>query len=178
MNCSHNTAIVLTMRIVSHFLEKVKDEIHVITGLEPPACPNCGQIMEPHGRCRRYVRMPGGIRHTLSLRVFHCSKCRHYHRELPDFMTPRKHLCTEVIAAIYDNLDNYDVDNSTITRIRHWVKQFMKFGAATVNRLKLEHPTLVTKYNANHAFDTLKYFVKVVTNANEWKFISSPVMSG
>lgn len=93
-------------------------------------------------------------------------------------MTPRKHLCTEVIAAIYDDLDNYDVDNSTITRIRHWVEQFMKFGAATVNRLKLEHPTLVTKYNANHAFDTLKYFVKVVTNANEWKFISSPVMSG
>ena len=93
-------------------------------------------------------------------------------------MTPRKHLCTEVIAAIYDNLDNYDVDNSTITRIRRWVKQFMKFGTATVNRLKLEHPTLVTKYNANHAFDTLKYFVKVVTNANEWKFISSPVMSG
>ena len=111
MNCSHNTAIVLTMRIVSHFLEKVKDGIHIITGLEPPACPDCGQIMEPHGRCRRYVRMPGGIRHTLSLRVFHCSKCRHYHRELPDFITPRKHLCTEVIAAIYDNLDNYDVDN-------------------------------------------------------------------
>ena len=54
----------------------------------------------------------------------------------------------------------------------------MKFGAATVNRLKLEHPTLVTKYNANDAFDTLKYFVKVVANANEWKFISSPVMSG
>lgn len=93
-------------------------------------------------------------------------------------MTPRKHLCTKVIAAIYDNLDNYDVDNSTITRIRHWVKQFMKFGAATVNRLKLEHPTLVTKYDATRTFETLKYFVKVVTNANEWKFISSPVMSG
>ena len=83
-----------------------------------------------------------------------------------------------MIAAIYDNLDNYDVDNSTITRIRRWVKQFMKFGTATVNRLKLEHPTLVTKYDATRTFDTLKYFVKVVTNANEWKFISSPVMSG
>ena len=40
---------------------------------------------------------------------------------------------------------------------------------ATVRRLKLEYPMLVTNYDVNSTFDTLKFFVRAVANADEWK---------
>lgn len=168
----------LTMIIVSHFLEKVKDGIHFITGKEMAFCPDCGQLMDQHSRCRRYVRRPSGQRDELSLRVFHCSQCHRYHRELPDFIMPYKHLCMEIIAAIYDVLENYAVEVSTIERIRLWVKEFIKFGSAMVGRSESECPTIVTKYDANSTLDTLRYFAKVTANAGKWKLTSSHSLSG
>lgn len=111
----------------------------------------------------------------LSLRVFFCPECRRYHRELPDFITPYKQLSTEMIADIYDNHDDYDVDDSTIIRIRHWVTALLLFGAATVRRLKLEHPSLTIKENFDSTILALKYFVRLIVNSNEWKFMSLPV---
>lgn len=163
------------MKSISRFLEKVKDGIHVITGLEVPVCPICGKPMKSHGRCQRYLRTSDGDRITLSLRVFFCPECGHYHRELPDFIMPYKQLSTEMIADIYDNHDDYDVDDSTIIRIRHWVTALLLFGAATVRRLKLEHPLLTIKENFESTFLALKYFVRLIVNSNEWKFISLPV---
>ena len=167
----HNPAIVPNMFIVSHFIAKVKDGIRYITGKEAALCPECGQLMDMHGRCRRYVRQKSGQREELSIRVFHCLNCRRYHRELPSFIVPFKHLCVEIFAAIYDALNDY-VDDHTAARICRWVKRFLVFGAAAVSRLKLEYPTLVTNYDAFSTLEKLKYFVRVVVNVGEWKLTS------
>lgn len=169
MTRTHDTAIVPNMIIVSHFLEYVKDGIHYITGTETVLCPDCGQIMNPHCRCRRYIRRLNGMRDKLSVRVLFCALCHRYHRELPDFVTPFKHLCTEAIAAIHDAVGDYCVDDHSAARIRRWVERLLKFGSATVRRLKLEYPMLVTNYDVNSTFDTLRYFVRAVANADEWK---------
>ena len=170
----------LTMIIVSHFLDYVKDGIRYITGDDKVFCPNpdCGCFMNLHGRCRRFVRRPAGLRDELSLRVLYCPKCNQYHRELPDFVVPYKHLCADIIAAIYDALDTYCVDDHTATRICRWVKIFFRIGAATVGRLKLEHPTLVTNCDAFSTLDKLRYFVKVVVKMDEWQSTSSRILSG
>lgn len=169
MTRTHDTAIVPNMIIVSHFLEYVKGGIHYITGTETVLCPDCGQIMNPHCRCRRYIRRLNGMRDKLSVRVLFCALCHRYHRELPDFVTPFKHLCTEAIAAIHDAIGDYCVDDHSAARIRRWVERLLKFGSATVRRLKLEYPMLVTNYDVNSTFDTLRYFVRAVANADEWK---------
>ena len=158
------------MFIVSCFVEFVKEGIHIIIGKEPAQCPCCGKLMHLHCRCVRYVRRHEGQRDKLSLRVFYCSNCHRYHRELPNFIVPYRHLCTKILAAIYDDRDNYAVDNRTIIRIRRWVNKFMKFGVATIGRLQSEHPSLLTKYDVNSTYETLRYFVKLVVNACEWKF--------
>ena len=165
------------MKSISFFREKVKDGIVEITGTNSPVCPICGKLMKSHGRCRRYLRVSGEERITLSVRVFYCPECGRYHRELPDYVTPYKHLSTEIIAEIHDSIDNYDVDDSTIIRVRKWVRKFLTFGIATVRRLKIEHPALVVRSSFESTFDTLTYFVRIVVNSNEWKFISSPVIS-
>jgi hypothetical protein len=165
----HNTAIVPNMIIVSHFSEFVKDEIHYIFGEEDALCPECGHRMKFSGRCRRHVfRQKSRQREKLSLRVFYCPECHRYHRELPDFIVPFKHFCLEIYAAIYDALNDY-VDDHTAARICRWVKGFLVFGAATVRRLKLEHPSIVTNYGINSTSETLRYFVRVVVNVGEWK---------
>lgn len=171
------TATVPSMKSISFFREKVKDGIIEITGTNSPVCPICGKPMKSHGRCKRYLRISGEKRVTLSVRVFYCPECRRYHRELPDYITPYKHLSTDMIAEIYDGTDNYDVDDSTIIRVRKWVRKFLSFGAATVRRLKLEHPALEIRNSFESTSDTLTYFVRMVVNSNEWKFISSPVIS-
>ena len=91
---------------------------------------------------------------------------------------PYKHLCADIIAAIYDALDSYCVDDHTATRVRRWCQNFFKIGAATVGRLKLEHPTLVTNYKAFSTLDKLRYFVKVVVKMGEWRSTSSRILSG
>ena len=83
-----------------------------------------------------------------------------------------------MISEIYDNKESYGIDDSTILRIRHWASMFMLFGAATVKRLKIEHPSLTMPDRFDSTITALTYFVKVVVNSNEWKFISSPVASG
>ena len=69
---------------------------------------------------------------------------------------------------LYDALNDY-VDDHTAARICRWVKGFLVFGAATVRRLKLEHPSIVTNYGINSTSETLRYFVRVVVNVGEWK---------
>lgn len=169
------------MNIISLFLEKVKDGICKITGTQETTCPECGKLMRSHGRCLRYVIFPYVGRLVFSLRVFFCRDCHRYHRELPDFIIPYKHHCVETYAEVYDKEPNElecEVDEKTIRRIRAWVTEFMKTGAATIQRLRLEHPSLKTNYAAVSTLGTLKYFVKAIANSNEWKFTSSPLLSG
>ena len=91
-----------------------------------------------------------------------------HHRELPDFVVPFKHLSAKIYAAICDAINEF-VDDHSAARICRWVKGFLVFGAAIVRRLKLEHPTLVTNYDSNSTWDTLRYFIRVVVNIGEWK---------
>ena len=169
MISGHNSAIVYTMFIVSSFSSFVKDDIHYIFGKEEAVCPECGNHMRFNGRCRRFVfRENSRKREKYSMRVFYCSKCYHYHRELPDFVVPFKHLSAKIYAAICDAINEF-VDDHSAARICRWVKGFLVFGAAIVRRLKLEHPTLVTNYDSNSTWDTLRYFIRVVVNIGEWK---------
>ena len=106
------------------------------------------------------------------------TKCHRYHRELPDYVIPYKHLCAKIFAEAYDATKNYCVDDHTAAGLRRWIKDFFRFGAATVRRLKLEHPTLVTNYDTFSTLDKLRYFVRVVVNVGEWKSTSSRILSG
>ena len=169
------------MIIVSRFIEKVKDRINKIIGIGAAICPICRNEMKSHGRCTRYIEISGEERRTYSLRIFFCPECHHYHRELPDFMIPYKHYSAETYAEIHNNPSNCfkcSVDEHSFRRMRAWVSAFMKFGEAMAERIKIEYPSLKTNHDAESTESKLKYFVKVVANSNEWKFIGSPVLSG
>ena len=43
--------------------------------------------------------------------------------------------------------------------------------------LKIEHPGLPTNYDIGSTLSALKYFVRLIANANEWKFSVPPVLS-
>ena len=167
------------MIIVARFHQKVKDGILEITGYDA-FCPACKELLDFHARCSRFVRIESGEKRIeVSIRVLHCASCGHFHRELPDFIAPFKHLSLELIAEIYDGTaENAAVDGSTIIRLRYWVDWILKYGTAILNRLKEEHSTLVTKYNADLTIDTLRYFVMITVNANEYKLTSSCILSG
>ena len=147
------------MIIVAQFLKHVKDGICIITGKVTAPCPDCGGRMNVHGRCRRYVRNESGQREELSLRVLYCPKCHRYHRELPDYVIPYKHLCAKIFAEAYDATKNYCVDDHTAAGLRRC-------------------PTLVTNYDTFSTLDKLRYFVRVVVNVGEWKSTSSRILSG
>ena len=166
------------MIIIADFIDYVKDGVHFITGDDEVFCPVCHQLMKKCGRCRRYARGKYGKRDELAVRVLYCRNCKHHHRELPDFVVPHKHFGAEVFAAVCDALGNYFIDDHSASRMLRWVKAFFKLGLATVRRLKLEHPTLVTKYNADSTLDTLRYFVMLVVNAGEWRSTSLRILSG
>ena len=84
-----------------------------------------------------------------------------------------------MVAKIYDGIVKKPaVDGSTIIRLRYWVDWVLKYGAAILKRLKAEHPALVTKYNTDLTYDTLRYFVMFTVNAHEYKLTSSHSLSG
>ena len=96
-------------------------------------------------------------------------------------MIPYKHYSAETYAEIHDNPSKdfkCSADEHSVRRMRAWVSAFMKFGEAMAARIRIEHPFLKTNYDVESTESTLKYFVKVVANSNEWKFIGSPVLSG
>ena len=167
------------MIIVARFLQNVKDGILEITGFNP-FCPDCNVLLDFHARCRRFVRVETGEKRIeVSIRVLRCPSCGHFHRELPDFIAPFKHLSLELIAQIYDGtVENPAVDGSTIIRLRYWVDWLLRYGAAILKRLEEEHPTFVTKYNADSLPDTLRYFVMITVNAHEYKLTSLHSLSG
>ena len=167
------------MIIVARFLQKVKGGILEITGYDA-ICPVCNEPMHFHGRCSRFARIETGEKRIeMSIRVLRCLKCGHFHRELPDFLAPFKHLSLELIAQIYDGtVGNPAVDDSTIIRLRYWVDWLLRYGAAILKQLETKHPTFETKYNADSTFDTLKYVVMITVNAHEYKLTSLHSLSG
>lgn len=131
-------------------------------------------------RCSRFARIETGEKRIeMSIRVLRCLKCGHFHRELPDFIAPFKHLSLKLIAQIYDGtVGNPAVDGITIIRLRYWVDWLLRYGAAILKQLETKHPTFVTKYNADSTLDTLKYFVMITVNAHEYKLTSLHSLSG
>ena len=115
----------------------------------------------------------------MSIRVLYCMSCCRFHRELPDFLAPFKHFSLGMVANIYDGIVKKPaVDGSTIIRLLYWVDWVLKYVAAILKRLKAEHPALVTKYNTDLTYDTLRYFVMFTVNAGEWRTTSSCILSG
>ena len=165
---------------IAHYTQFVKDDIIEINSSEEAFCPICKGKLKPHGRCIRKLITSDGITNKLSLKVWYCHNCNKSHRELPDCIIPYKRHCTETYAKVNDTdieeLD-CDVDEKTIRRIKIWVKMFLEFAAAIVQSLQTEHTNMVTNYNINSTFSSLKYFVRIVVNTNEWKFSVPPFLS-
>lgn len=152
--------------------DESNDDVCVITGLEQVDCPDCKTSMRSHGRCFRYICFPAQDRTKLSLRVFFCSDCRHYHRELPDFIVPYKQQCVETIEKIYASpMESVyaDIEESTIRRIRKWVLSFLKCAVPIIGGLS----NLTFTETGNQRI--IKTYIRMIVGANKWHLISSPV---
>ena len=86
-------------------------------GNNMPCCPDCGRRRKVHGtyeRKLRTLRYPDGIQHVM--RVLDCEPCRTSHREVPDFIVPRKSYSYDYMCAVAQNKVEV-MDGSTYKRI-------------------------------------------------------------
>ena len=86
-------------------------------GIEMPCCPECGRRMNVHGTYERKLRTrkyPEGIRYVL--RVLDCKSCCRSHREIPDFIVPRKSYSYDYMCAVVRK-ELEPLDDSTKKRI-------------------------------------------------------------
>ena len=167
------------MIIVSQYELVVKGKIMEIHIKEQSFCPICTGNLLMHGTCVRKLRMPDKDM-ELSLRVLYCPECKRTHRELPDLIIPYKRHCAQTYAEVYEVKREElacNVDDKTIRSIRAWVKWFLEFAASFMEGLKIEHPELPTNYDVGSTLSALKFFVRLVVNANEWKFSVPPLLS-
>ena len=167
------------MIIVSQCVKKVKENIIEIYSRKKVICPVCKGDVVPHGKCIRKL-VTENTKRKLSLRVWYCPECKHSHREIPRCIIPYKRYSAKIYAKIYDSeLDDIDfgVDESTVRRIKAWVKWFLEFAASFMEGMKIEHPELPTNYEVGSTLSALRYFVRLVVNANEWKFSVPPLLS-
>lgn len=154
------------------------DDVLVITGQEQSNCPDCYQLMRPHGRCLRYVYFPAQERTKLLLRVFFCPECRRYHRELPDFIVPHKLHCVETVEQCYTlPIDEIvgSVEESTIRRIRKWSKWFLS-AAILVLKTDIQtkcNPICLFNYKDPHIIKTC---VNIIAGANKWQSLDCVVL--
>lgn len=153
-------------------------DVLVITGQEPSNCPDCHQLMRPHGRCLRYVFFPAQERTKLLLRVFFCPECRRYHRELPDFIVPHKMHCVETVEQCYSlPIDEVisSIEESTIRRIRKWAKLFLSV-AILVLKIDIQpkhNPFCILNHTDPHIIKTC---VNMIAGANKWSSLDRMVL--
>lgn len=86
-------------------------------GKTMPCCPDCGRRMKVHGTYERKLRTsryPDGIQHVM--RVLDCKPCRTSHREVPDFIVPRKSYSYDYMCAVVQE-EIEVMDGSTHKRI-------------------------------------------------------------
>ena len=86
-------------------------------GKTMPCCPDCGRRMKVHGTYERKLRTsryPDGIQHVM--RVLDCELCRTSHREVPDFIVPRKSYSYDYMCAVVQE-EVEVMDGSTYKRI-------------------------------------------------------------
>lgn len=60
-------------------------------------CPKCGGGLKHYDKVKRYLRVGGGVRNTVFLHRYKCSKCGHVHREMPQNVLPYKQYSAVVI---------------------------------------------------------------------------------
>ena len=65
-------------------------------------CPKCGGTLKYYGPVLRTVRTKCGKRAWISIRRLRCSKCRAFHRELPEFLFPYKHYSADIIIGVLE----------------------------------------------------------------------------
>ena len=168
------------MIILSHWINKIKENIIEIHSKNKVICPDCKGDVVPHGKCIRKL-LTENAKRKLSLRVWYCPECKHSHREIPGCIIPYKRYSAKVYAKIYDSkLENisFGIDESAVRRIKAWVKWFLRFAASFLEEMKIEHQVLPTNYDVDSTLSALKYFVRLVVNSNKWKFSVLPVLPG
>lgn len=91
-------------------------------------CPSCGGDLRYRDRRKRILRWEGGEKNWLQIRRFRCSKCQHYHNELPDCILPYKHYAAEVISGVLDGIvtpdDAASEDYPSLMTMLRWIAWF------------------------------------------------------
>lgn len=77
---------------------------------ESESCPNCGGRLKYWDRVARKSVGKEGIVRWVYIRRFICTKCRCFHRELPDTLMPYKHYEANIIK----NVVNGQINSNTI----------------------------------------------------------------
>ena len=91
-------------------------------------CPSCGGELCYRDCRKRILRREGGEKNGLQIRRFRCSKCHHYHNELPDCILPYKHYEAEVISGVLEGIvtpdDAESEDYPSIMTMLRWIAWF------------------------------------------------------
>ncbi|MCL2703622.1 MAG: DUF6431 domain-containing protein [Defluviitaleaceae bacterium] len=94
------------------------DVLHV-RNLDAPLCPLCGSLCSGYDSRPRRVIVNDGNATVYLLRRVRCPVCKSLHREIPDFMRPRKHYAAAVIDDVLNGGGaDCPADNATIWRWR------------------------------------------------------------
>ena len=132
-----------------------------LTGIMP--CPICGGVLGGFGKRKRKYIDADGIRQILIIRRLRCCDCKHIHHELPDILVPYKRHCAETIEKIIDDrIDDADIGELTIRRIRNWWNDLRVYKLGIL-------ASLSAKFGM--AFGNppkLKEVVRALANANLW----------
>ena len=104
--------------IARYVIEKdlASDVMHV-RSLDAPLCPLCGTLCSGYDSRLRHVIDDNGESTVYRLRRVLCPVCKSLHRELPDFMRPRKHYAAAVIDDVLNGGgEDCPAENVTIWR--------------------------------------------------------------
>ncbi len=71
-------------------------------------CPICGGPLKHYDSIQRIVRSKGRSTKWVKLRRMKCEKCKHLHRELPEFIFPYKQYEVEIILGVLEGIITSD----------------------------------------------------------------------
>ena len=67
-------------------------------------CSKCGCQTTKYDEVCRVVKDKGGVKKTIRIKRYRCSKCKTIHRSLPDYVYPYKQYRAEIIEGVVEGL--------------------------------------------------------------------------
>ena len=125
------------------------------------------------GTRRRMIIVIGGTPMTIIIRRLRCKKCGKIHHELPDKIIPYKRHCADTIENILrDDGDGFDIELSTIWRIKAWWASLRLYTEGILVSLREKYGVLISPKSAP------REIVRAVVNSNLWPHTRSAFLSG